>query len=108
VLQVPDTTEQVLSMFHMQEFLFKGNPPPRMGADPERMKTATGKVMLVASKEEVPGVYKALAAQLSGKARLLFGWISAPADATAGFGADAMKQLQVCGGRGAGRLLVGG
>jgi hypothetical protein len=92
---VPDTTTQLFSHIQMQEFLFKGNPLPRLATDPEQMKKATGKVVLVASKEEVPGVYKALAAQMSGKARVLFGWVAAPGNPKTGFAADVKQQLQV-------------
>ena len=58
-----------------------------------------GKVILFASKKDVPGVYKALAEQMTGKANYMFGWIQPGTT----FAEEAMKQLHVSNGDQSGR-----
>lgn len=40
-------------------------------------------MLLFTSKDEVPGIYKALAAQFTGKSRLLFAWTKVDSDGPA-------------------------
>lgn len=75
-MQVPDFTSQLTNEVEGQQFLAAtGAALPdaaiRTAAD---RKGPVGKVFLFTTKHEVPGIYKALAMQFHGKARLLFCW----------------------------------
>ncbi|GBF90666.1 hypothetical protein Rsub_03238 [Raphidocelis subcapitata] len=85
--EVPDTTAQLGSEAELRAFL--SVPVPAAGAPPD------GRVVLFASKSDVPGVFKALAfntAAVAG-ARIEFGWI--PGSAPAEFRESAAKTLHV-------------
>jgi hypothetical protein len=72
--------------------------PASKGDSTSSSSQPLGKVILFASKKDVPGVYKALAQQMSGKANYMFGWIQPGSS----FTEEAMKQLHVRTGGGGG------
>lgn len=64
------------------------------GHDADEDGAPVGKVFLFSTKHDVPGIYKALAAQFHGRSRLLFAWTSPD---TAGPGVSLMQKMNVSG-----------
>jgi hypothetical protein len=93
---VPDFTSSISSEGEAQAFLDASPsdlPLPPPAASPAERNAPIGKVLLFTTKPEVPGIYKALAAQFAGKARLLFAWVSA--DASEGPSYPLMQKMNV-------------
>jgi hypothetical protein len=94
--QVPDFTSSIGSEGEAQAFLDASAsdlPKQPPAASAEERETPIGKVMLFTSKSEAPGIYKALAMQFAGKARLLFAW--ATVDPSEGPSYPLMQKMNV-------------
>ena len=84
--QVPDFTSTISNEVEAQSFLdasFSDLPKAPKVSSPKEREAPIGKVLLFTSKDEVPGIYKALAAQFTGKSRLLFAWTKVDTDGPA-------------------------
>eukprot|EP00775_Hariotina_reticulata_P011263 gene11263-11412_t len=90
--QVPDFTSLLTSELEANAFV-QAAGAVHLGSsssDGSTKGSPTGKVFLFSTKQEVPGVYKALAMQLHGKANLMFAWTTPD---TTGPGPAMMKKM---------------
>jgi hypothetical protein len=92
-LQVPDFTSLLSSELEASAFA-QATGAVNLGGTPDSSSKAppAGKVFLFSTKQEVPGVYKALAMQLHGKANLMFAWTTPE---STGPGPALMKKMNV-------------